>query len=198
MSANPSPARSSHSRQSSIQSWHAYQPSRLRQSHAASSDKPSDQNREERDSSVDLPAAPHDSNDSTPTTIIHDAVVSARKKVLDGYYRVAGSSNCNNCESGECEHGTLSPRAPSTPRSWDGPTTATGSGSYGGKFDSQGGDMMHSILGDAVADGLIGERTGRADHDEDGGINKMSTTEWLARKHGINRKRTMYVAIPPN
>ena len=52
---------------------------------------------------------------------------------------------------------------------------------------------MHNLLGDAVADGLIGETAGRKDLDDDSGIKKMSTTEWLARRHGITRRRIMYV-----
>ena len=55
--------------------------------------------------------------------------------------------------------------------------------------------MVHNLLGDAVADGLIGETVGRKDLDDDSGIKRMSTTEWLARTHGITRKRIMYVYI---
>ena len=53
---------------------------------------------------------------------------------------------------------------------------------------------MHSILGDAVTDGLIGEGVGRENQEDDATIKMTSTTDWLARKHGVIRRRTMYVS----
>lgn len=62
--------------------------------------------------------------------------------------------------------------------------------SFGGAFpgtpDSTEGDApdaAHALLGDAVADGLMNSGNG----------NKMSTTRWLAERHGIKNKRIMYV-----
>lgn len=61
---------------------------------------------------------------------------------------------------------------------------------YGGRYPEglgdgvgQSGDNAHGVLGDAVTDGLMGPRDG----------NKMSTTQWLARRHGIKNSRIMYV-----
>lgn len=174
MSSRPSPF-SSHSRQSSL----VNQPSRLRQSHVANSDPTAESTREGQDSL-------HHSGESTDSTLVN-AATSARDRLVDGYFRLSARSSCNHCESGDCEHGTLSPQI------FDPSSTKRGSDSYGGKLDSHGGDIIHSVLGDAVTDGLIGENQGREDHGENGETNKMSTTDWLARRHGITRRRTMYV-----
>ena len=180
MSSRPSPFRS-HSRQSSL----VNQPSRLSQSHAANSDPTPESTREGQDSSVDEPTTLHHSEDSTYSTLIN-AATSARDRVVEGYFQLSAQSSCNNCESGDCEHGRLSPQI------CDHSSSERRSDSYGGKLDSRG-DIMHSVLGDAVTDGLIGESLGRGDHGENGETNKMSTTEWLARRHGITRTRVMYV-----
>lgn len=190
MSANPPPSRPHsrpHSRQSSLHGRYVNQPSRLRQSHVASSGEPPEQSGNIQNSSTDESGTLQNSEESTGT-LASKAPTSVRDKVVDGYFSVWGRSSCNYCENGECEHGLLSPRA------WDDSTTERGNGSYGGKFDSHGGDTMHSVLGDAITDGLIGERVGREDPEDDGAIKKMSTTDWLARKHGVIRRRTMCVS----
>ena len=180
MSSRPSPFRS-HSRQSSL----VNQPSNLRQSHAANSDPTPGSTREGQESSVDEPSTLHHSEDSAYSTLIN-AATSARDRLVEGYFQLSAQSSCNNCESGDCEHGRLSPQI------CDHSSTERRSDSYGGKLDSRG-DIMHSILGDAVTDGLIGESLGREGHGGNGETNKMSTTEWLARRHGITRRRAMYV-----
>ena len=180
MSSRPSPFRS-HSRQSSL----VNQPSRLRQSHAANSDPAPESTREGQDSFVDEPTTLHNSEASTESTLVNPTTT-ARERLVDGYFRLSKQSSCNNCGSGDCEHGILSPQI------FDHPSTKKRTDSYGGKLDSRG-DIIHSVLGDAVTDGLIGENTGRGDHGENGETNKMSTTDWLARRHGITRRRTMYV-----
>lgn len=183
----------SHSRQSSLHGRHVNQPSRLRQSHVANSDELPEQSRSTQNSSTDESGTLQNSEEGTGT-LASRAATSVRDKVVDGYFRVWGGSGCNSCGNGECEHGLLSPRA------WDDSTTGGGHGSYGGKFDSHGGkfdshggDTMHSVLGDAVTDGLIGERVGRENQEDDGGIKHTSTTNWLARKHGVIHRRRMYV-----
>ena len=182
MSSSPSPLRS-HSRQSSL----VNQPSRLRQSHAVDSDHAPESPREGQVSFVDEPTTLQDSEASTDSTLVN-AAIAARDRLVDGYFRLSARSSCNNCASGDCEHGTLSPRI------FDQSSTKRRADSYGGKLDSRG-DIIHSVLGDAVTDGLIGDNLRREDHDENGETNKMSTTDWLARKHGITRRRTMYVVL---
>ena len=186
MSANPPPSRPhsrTHSRQSSFHGRHVNQPSRLRQSQVPGSGEPLENN---QNSSTDESGTLQNSEESTGM-LASKAAASARNKVVDGYFRMVGRSNCNYCGNGECEHGLMSPRV------WDDSISERGNGSYGGKFDAHGGDMMHSVLGDAVTDGLIGERVGREDQEEEDAIKKTSTTAWLARKHGVIRRRTMYV-----
>ena len=175
MSSRPSPFRS-HSRQSSL----VNQPSRLRQSHVADSDPTPDSTRDGQDSL-------HHSGASTDSTLVN-AATSARDRLVDGYFRLSARASCNHCASGDCEHGLLSPQI------FDPSSTKRRNDSYGGKLDSHGGDIIHRVLGDAVTDGLIGQNEGRGDHVENGETNKMSTTDWLARRHGIMRRRTMYVA----
>jgi len=142
-----------------------------------------------------------------------------------------------SCQQDECEHGALSPHA-SRPNSSSStrplasqndsnrytPThTGTGyepqpndahhhgSDSFGGKYGEQS-DLTHGILGDAFADGILGDGTGgdlgrEGDVANDGGrdggpsaedrwrgsVAAMSTTQYLARSHGVKGRRTMYV-----
>ena len=195
MSTTPSPSPSRpHSRQSSIHSRHISQPSRLRQSFAASSDDSPNNTETAPKASAEEPTELRPSEESNTSTLISKAAGSARNKIVDGYFRFYGRSNCNNCESGECEHGMLSPRASSAHGSQDDTNKGRNAASFGGKFDSRGGDTIHSLLGDAVTDGLIGERRGRGENGDDDGIKKLSTTEWLAQKHGITNKRRMCVS----
>ena len=81
--------------------------------------------------------------------------------------------------------------------------------SYGGRYGGEQ-DLRHGVLGDAVADGVLGDGTGDdlggqgngADEEDDGDgkqklkgiVSGMSTTQWLARKHGVKGRRTMYLA----
>lgn len=76
-------------------------------------------------------------------------------------------------------------------------------GVFGGRYAGER-DLRHGILGDAVADGVLGDGTGDEngkDSDGDdqarrkwkGTVAVMSTTQWLAKRHGITRRRTMYV-----
>jgi hypothetical protein len=60
--------------------------------------------------------------------------------------------------------------------------------SFGGAFpgpDSPEGDSARSLLGDAVADGVMGSGNGK----------KKSTTKWLAERHGVKNQRMMYVEL---
>jgi hypothetical protein len=97
----------------------------------------------------------------------------------------------SGCGSDNCGHGTFSPR-PLSPR--QGSFMSYGSfdssaisqrgmgGAYpGGNIDGEDVDPTHSLLGDTIADGVIGGGHG----------NKMSTTKWLAKKHGVRSRRMM-------
>ncbi len=79
-------------------------------------------------------------------------------------------------------------------------------GVFGGRYAGEE-NLRHEILGDAVADGILGGEPGDEPPDgggEDGeearkkwkmGIQGMSTTQWLARKHGVTGRRKMYVPL---
>lgn len=57
--------------------------------------------------------------------------------------------------------------------------------SYFGREGMDSGTITpHSLLGDNMADGLLGSASG----------SNMSTTQWLAKQHGVKNERTMYVA----
>ena len=68
--------------------------------------------------------------------------------------------------------------------------------------------MRHGILGDAFADGVFGSgagnqlngandgKDGRGGGGGDGDGGPMSTTQWLARRHGVKGRRVMYVLSP--
>jgi hypothetical protein len=103
------------------------------------------------------------------------AEVNARTSLLGNYYhqRVCGRSNC--------DHGTFSPRAPSIRSTY----SSTDSTPFGGRYadsvgeDGDARDPAHSILGDGLADSLIGSK-------------RMSTTKWLAKKNGVRSTAYMY------
>ena len=135
------------------------------------------------------------SEDRAASNPVIAAAASARERVVNSYNRFCGHSDCNASGDGDCEHGILSPRASSVKGSWDD-STERGSGSYGGKFDSRGGDMVHGVLGDAITDGLLGEGRGRQGKDDgEQGIKHTSTTDWLAREHHVKGRRKMYVLM---
>ena len=132
------------------------------------------------------------SEESRASTLVKATATSARERVVNSYHRLCGHSSCNESGNGECEHGILSPRASSVHHAWED-STERGSGSFGGKFNSRGGDLMHGVLGDAVTDGLLGGRRGQAGDDDEQGTKHTSTTEWLATKHDVKGRRRMYV-----
>lgn len=142
----------------------------------------------------DSPAAAEQqgSEESRASTLVKATATSARERVVNSYHRLCGHSSCNESGNGECEHGILSPRASSLHRAWED-STERGSGSFGGKLNSRGGDLTHEVLGDAVTDGLLGGRRGQAGDDDDQGTKHTSTTEWLATKHNVKGRRRMYV-----
>ena len=80
-------------------------------------------------------------------------------------------------------------------------------GVFGGRHAGET-DLRHGILGDALADGVFGSGTGsqlhgandgkggRGDRGEDENGGTISTTQWLARRHGVRGRRIMYVLHP--
>lgn len=78
---------------------------------------------------------------------------------------------------------------------------------FGGRHAGET-DLRHGVLGDALADGVFGSGSGgplngvngrkgrRGDGGEEGDGGTISTTEWLARRHGVRRRRIMYVLHP--
>lgn len=112
-------------------------------------------------------------------------IPSARTRLLDHENWDAASG----CGSENCKHGSYSPRARSPQRGYvnygsiggiDGPEYPHES--FGGRMPNVEEDGVHSIFGDTFADGLLGGRGSR-----------MSTTRWLAERHGVKQSRTMYV-----
>ena len=70
--------------------------------------------------------------------------------------------------------------------------TSESYGGLGGRYpdyNESGTVTPHSLLGDAITDGLFAGSGG----------SQMSTTQWLAKQHGVKNDRTMYVvASVPN
>ena len=137
-----------------------------------------------------------------------------------------------SCQQDECEHGLLSPHAsrptssdsnkPPQSSSRNGNTLesnytathlghesqhseASNGGVFGGRHAGET-DLRHGILGDALADGVLGSGDGgqmdEANDGKDGrrdeggkGDGTISTTQWLARRHGVKRRRVMYVVL---
>ena len=138
-----------------------------------------------------------------------------------------------SCQQEECEHGLLSPHAnhpTSSDSSWPWHTSSNqgdeqesdytpthldyesrhaesgNGGVFGGRHAGET-DLRHGILGDALADGVLGSGTGGqlqgaykgngvsgdGGVDGDGDEGTVSTTQWLARRHHVRRRRIMYV-----
>lgn len=69
-------------------------------------------------------------------------------------------------------------------------------------------DLRHGILGDTLADGVLGSgaggqldgvNDGKGGREDGGGEEEggpINTTQWLTRRHGVKRKRIMYVHLP--
>lgn len=78
---------------------------------------------------------------------------------------------------------------------------------FGGRHAGET-DLQHGVLGDALADGVFGSgaggqldgakdgKGGRGDGGGEGDGGPMSTTQWLARRHGVKGRRIMYVVFP--
>ncbi|KAK5285526.1 hypothetical protein LTR16_004554 [Cryomyces antarcticus] len=92
----------------------------------------------------------------------------------------------SGCGSDNCAHGTFSPR-PQTHRSYGSTATFDGfGGKYGGGIGEavgSSGDNGHSGFGDVAANAMLGEGQGH----------RMSTTQYLAKRHGIKNTRLMYI-----
>lgn len=83
--------------------------------------------------------------------------------------------------SGPCNHGTFSPRPESRPGS---PSSAYG---FGGTTPrDREGEGSKSIFGNFLEN--VGMRNGS-------GKKKMSTTNWLAERHGITNTTSMYAPL---
>lgn len=86
-------------------------------------------------------------------------------------------------------------------------TESGNGGVFGGRHAGET-DLRHGILGDALADGVFGSRAGgqldgandgkggRGDGSGEGDGGPMSTTQWLARRHGVKGRRVMYGLFP--
>ncbi|KAI9824455.1 MAG: hypothetical protein M1832_001990 [Thelocarpon impressellum] len=92
---------------------------------------------------------------------------------------------------GPCDHGTLSPRPRprrgGSIRSFFSLDSRVG---FGGRYAGStrdgapnSGTNAHGVFGDAIGDGILGPDDAA----------KMSTTAWLAKKHGVTNPRLMYL-----
>lgn len=83
-----------------------------------------------------------------------------------------------------CAHGDFSPRLRSRSNSSSIQSPLGLGGRYpGGSGAAEGDDAdnVHGVLGDTIADGLLGGKT------------RMSTTKWLAQRHGVRHPRLIYL-----
>lgn len=126
---------------------------------------------------------------------IEEPEPNARTALLNEANKYNISTHHTHCGEDNCSHGNFSPR-PRYVRGYGSFATQSefSQDGYGGRYPEglgngvgQSGDNAHGVLGDAVTDGLMGARDG----------NKMSTTQWLARRHGVKNSRIMYVGQRP-
>ena len=101
----------------------------------------------------------------------------ARTRLLQDY------SRAHACGSDSCSHGTFSPRVASPSQ---GSIVSSNNG-FGGRYnggineDGVAPSRTHRWFGDAFTDGVMSGGRGST----------MSTTKWLAMKHGVKNRRTM-------
>lgn len=86
-------------------------------------------------------------------------------------------------------------------------TESGNGGAFGGRHAGDT-DLRHEILGDAFADGVFGSgiggqldgandgKGGRGGGSGEGDGEPISTTQWLARTHGVKGRRIMYDLLP--
>ncbi|KAF2028350.1 high affinity sulfate transporter 1 [Setomelanomma holmii] len=216
ITADDSPSRASHSRESSSGSIrHAHQPatpSQLRQAHVPSDRSSSPEETMHAHRYYDeepLSNAPHDLEFSTdgirpatdgasahpinenvapqPGGIIEiDLEPTVRTRLLN-HQNWDASSGCGDAN---CTHGSTSPR-PGVHRNYGSFAGSIHSdNSFGGTYpgitetaEGEAPDAAHALLGDAFADSVAGSGNGK----------KMSTTKWLAERHGVKNQRMMYL-----
>lgn len=112
-----------------------------------------------------------------------------RTRLLGGY---KDWDQATGCEDENCTHGAMSPR-PCAHRSYGSFNSTISPNGFGGPSgaatppDKDGllGAATHKILGDRIADELMGGT---------GQVSKSATTRYLARRHGIKNQRSMYLA----
>ncbi|KAI4638081.1 hypothetical protein J4E93_010389 [Alternaria ventricosa] len=199
----------SHSRDSSNASArHAHAPStpsQLRQAHAPSdrSSSPEETMRPRRYHDDDEPqpsssAAPHDlefSTDGIHPTTDATSVHSTHEEVAPpgGIIEIDLEPTVRTRLLNQQDWGTFN-RAEGRPAAHRNYGSFAGSihseQSFGGTFpgiretaEGDAPDEAHALLGDAFADGVMNKGSGQ----------KMSTTRWLAERHGIKDKRMMYL-----
>ncbi|KAI9797484.1 MAG: hypothetical protein M1825_005992 [Sarcosagium campestre] len=93
----------------------------------------------------------------------------------------------SHAHDGPCNHGTLSPRALSRHKGSSfssGESRDAFGGPYAGALASGSSANPQGILGDTFIDGVLGGTDGP----------KVSTTQWLARRHGVKHTRSMYLS----
>jgi len=108
---------------------------------------------------------------------------------VDAHTRLLQSYNDHpNCGLKSCNHGTFSPR-PTMRRSYfsyDGQSGIAGSYGRGAGDSVDGGSSgANGASGDTAGDWTLGGGKGK----------RMSTTQVLARRHGVKNPRRMYVSL---
>lgn len=91
------------------------------------------------------------------------------------------------CGESDCQHGMYSPRYHSPHKSYGSIGSEASRDGFGGRMPDVQEDALHATMGDTVADGLLGGRG-----------SKMSTTEYLAKRHGVRNSRLMCVTLTSN
>ncbi|KAF2502959.1 hypothetical protein BU16DRAFT_25303 [Lophium mytilinum] len=136
-------------------------------------------------------ASVHSNDDAAPAETIDgilevDLESTLRSRLLSHKHW----DQASGCGSEHCNHGTFSPR-PGTVRSYGSIGSDVSHEGFGGRYPGGLGtapgehaDVTHALLGDTVADGVLGGGRGK----------KMSTTRYLAKRHGIKSEKRMYLA----
>lgn len=146
----------------------------------ASSSREHGERGEIRPSLPHLSSAQTDHADSEPQGDFYaDRDANVRSRLLDA----ENWDQMTGCGSDNCGHGTYSPR-PQSPHG--------GFGNYG-SFGDRFGDLGSGTVSPNGYGGRMPNAEGDATQGLLGGGSRMSTTKWLAQRHGVKDSRTMCV-----
>ena len=124
--------------------------------------------------------------------LIDDPEPDAETRLLEGYHQAAGGRP-------NYHHGWISPRPATYGSIAETMSIRSEENSiynFGGRYRGEVAEpesLTQGLLGNTVSDGVF-NASGDADNGAGNGKGRLSTTKWLAKRHGVKTSRRMYLA----